>query len=69
MNCIDFSTYQLLNAGNRRTCPNTSYVCLDLLSDMVLDEIQKLIQEAKSNGFWNKITVAKSIELQKTIQD
>lgn len=69
MNCIDFNTCRLLNASNRRTCPNTSYVCLDLLSDMVFDEIQKLIQAAKSNGFWNKINVAKSIELQKTIQD
>lgn len=36
---------------------------------MVLVEIQKLIQAAKSNGFWNKITVAKSIESQETIQN
>ena len=35
---------------------------------MALDELQRLIEAAKSNGFWDRITVAKSIELQETIQ-
>lgn len=38
------------------------------LSDNVLDELQRLLKAAKSNGFWKRVTVAKSIESQKTIQ-
>lgn len=54
--------------GNRGTCPNTHYIRLDFLSDKVLGELQKLIQAAKSNCFWDNIAVAKSIESQETIQ-
>ena len=32
------------------------------------DELQELIKTAQNNGFWARITVAKSIELQEIIQ-
>lgn len=55
--------------GNRGTCPNTHYVRLDLLSTRVLDELQRLIRAAKSNGFWDSVAVVKSVESQKMIQE
>ena len=54
--------------GNRGTCSDTHYIRLDVLSDKVLDELQRLLKAAKSTGFWDRVTVAKSIESQKTIQ-
>ena len=41
---------------------------MDLLSNRVLNELQKLIKTAQRNAFWDRIAVAKSIESQKTIQ-
>lgn len=54
--------------GNRGTCSDTHYIRLDSLSDKVLDELQRLLKAVKSNSFWDRITAAKSIESQKTIQ-
>ena len=34
----------------------------------MLDDLQRLLKAAKSNGFWDRITVAKPIESQETIQ-
>lgn len=34
----------------------------------MLDELQRLIKAAESNDFWNRLTAAKSIESQKTVQ-
>lgn len=48
--------------GNRGTYLNTHYVRLDLLSARVLDELQRLIQAAKNNGFWDGVAVVKSVE-------
>ena len=41
---------------------------MDLLTDRVLDELQRQLKAAKSNDFWGRFTVAKSIESQETIQ-
>lgn len=49
-------------------CRNTHCVRLDLLSNRALYKQQRLIEAAKSDGFRDRIIVAKSIESQKTIQ-
>lgn len=54
--------------GNRGTCSNTHYIRLDSLSKRVLDELQKLIKAAQNNGFWERVTAAKSMESQKTVR-
>lgn len=56
------------HVGNRGICSNTHHIRLDLLSNRVLNELQKLIKTAQRNAFWDRIAVAKSIELHKTIQ-
>ena len=51
--------------GNRGTCSNPHYI---RLSSIVPDELQKLIKAAQNNDFWERITTAKSMESQKTVQ-
>lgn len=50
------------------TCSNTHYICLDLLSNRVLNELQKMVKTAQRKAFWGRITATKSIESQETIQ-
>lgn len=54
--------------GNWGTCSDTYYICLDSLSDKAFNELQRMLKAAKITSFWRKVTVAKSIESQKTIQ-
>lgn len=53
--------------GNRGACPDTHYVRLDNLKEVVLSELNHLITVSKQAGFWSKITSQQMVQVQEKI--
>lgn len=54
--------------GNRGTCPNTHYVRLDVLTKLVIEELNILLKAARNPFFWDRLMRQKSEDMKIEVQ-
>lgn len=54
--------------GNRGTCPNTHYIRLDDLTELVTDELNMLLKAARKPHFWDRLIQQKSENMKNEAQ-